>query len=116
MLLLLLLLLLFYLLLLLLLLFSGDACDDDDDDDGVVDLNDNCQLVPNPTQRDLNGWSQFHLNHYIIKIRLHKMLTEAQSGNARNGKHILLHFHWRFSLSLAFVYVFLFAANNCMLG
>ena len=72
---LLLLLLLFYLLLLLLLLLllsSGDACDDDDDDDGVVDLNDNCQLVPNPTQRDLNGWSQFHLNHDIIKIRLHK--------------------------------------------
>ena len=67
--------LLFYLLLLLLLLlllFSGDACDDDDDDDGVVDLNDNCQLVPNPTQRDLNGWSQFHLNHDVIKIRLHK--------------------------------------------
>ena len=34
----------------------GDACDSDDDDDGVLDRDDNCQLVPNPTQRDLNGW------------------------------------------------------------
>ena len=34
----------------------GDACDNDDDDDGVLDRDDNCQLVPNPTQRDLNGW------------------------------------------------------------
>jgi len=33
----------------------GDACDNDDDDDGVLDREDNCQLVPNPTQRDLNG-------------------------------------------------------------
>ena len=37
----------------------GDACDDDDDDDGVPDRSDNCQLVPNPTQRDLNGWYHF---------------------------------------------------------
>ena len=36
-------------------LHPGDACDDDDDDDGVPDRIDNCQLVPNPTQRDLNG-------------------------------------------------------------
>ena len=34
----------------------GDACDNDDDDDGILDRDDNCQLVPNPTQRDLNGW------------------------------------------------------------
>lgn len=34
---------------------SGDACDSDDDDDGVLDRDDNCQLVPNPTQRDLDG-------------------------------------------------------------
>lgn len=39
----------------LLFFFPGDACDDDDDDDGVSDSEDNCQLVPNPTQRDLNG-------------------------------------------------------------
>ena len=37
----------------------GDACDDDDDDDGVPDRSDNCQLVPNPTQRDLNGSYHF---------------------------------------------------------
>lgn len=33
---------------------AGDACDDDDDDDGVPDVDDNCPLVANPDQQDLN--------------------------------------------------------------
>lgn len=41
---------------LVLCFIPGDACDSDDDDDGVLDSEDNCQLVPNPTQRDLDGW------------------------------------------------------------
>ena len=45
----------------LLYFISGDACDNDDDDDGVLDRDDNCQLVPNPTQRDLNGWYNFYV-------------------------------------------------------
>ena len=45
----------------LLYFISGDACDNDDDDDGVLDRDDNCQLVPNPTQRDLNGWYSFYV-------------------------------------------------------
>ncbi len=30
----------------------GDACDDDDDNDGVLDKDDNCPLVANPSQLD----------------------------------------------------------------
>ena len=41
--------------------FSGDACDNDDDDDGVLDRDDNCQLVPNPSQRDLDGLYTFYV-------------------------------------------------------
>lgn len=37
----------------------GDECDDDDDNDGIPDLlppgPDNCRLVPNPLQEDLDG-------------------------------------------------------------
>ena len=49
----------------------GDACDDDDDDDGVLDRDDNCQLVPNPTQRDLDGWYTFHVleNNYFVFLK-----------------------------------------------
>ena len=47
---------------------AGDACDNDDDDDGVLDREDNCQLVPNPTQRDLNGQYNFYVleNKYFV--------------------------------------------------
>ena len=38
---------------------QGDECDDDDDADGVPDLlppgPDNCRLIPNPLQEDLDG-------------------------------------------------------------
>ena len=33
---------------------QGDACDDDDDNDGVPDSRDNCRLVPNPGQEDVD--------------------------------------------------------------
>lgn len=33
---------------------QGDACDDDDDNDGVPDSRDNCRLVPNPGQEDMD--------------------------------------------------------------
>jgi len=33
----------------------GDACDNDKDDDGIVNSQDNCELVKNPDQADLNG-------------------------------------------------------------
>jgi len=33
----------------------GDVCDDDDDDDGFADEGDNCPLVENPEQVDLDG-------------------------------------------------------------
>jgi hypothetical protein len=33
----------------------ADCIDEDDDDDGVVDLADNCPLVPNPAQEDRDG-------------------------------------------------------------
>ena len=32
----------------------GDACDPDDDNDGVLDGADNCPLVPNPDQSDID--------------------------------------------------------------
>jgi hypothetical protein len=31
---------------------TGDACDIDDDGDGLLDVRDNCPLVPNPDQSD----------------------------------------------------------------
>lgn len=34
---------------------SGDLCDTDDDDDGFPDVQDNCPLVKNPKQEDVNG-------------------------------------------------------------
>jgi hypothetical protein len=33
----------------------GDACDDDDDNDGTTDPEDDCPLVPNPSQADGDG-------------------------------------------------------------
>ncbi len=33
---------------------QGDACDDDDDQDGVLDEDDNCPLVSNPDQADID--------------------------------------------------------------
>ena len=33
----------------------GDSCDDDDDDDGILDDQDNCDLIPNPAQLDHDG-------------------------------------------------------------
>jgi len=32
----------------------GDVCDDDDDGDGIADSIDNCPLISNPTQADIN--------------------------------------------------------------
>lgn len=37
----------------------GDACDNDDDNDGFIDRRDNCRLVRNVKQEDVNG--QHHL-------------------------------------------------------
>ena len=34
---------------------GGNACDVDDDDDGIPDIEDNCPLIANPDQLDLNG-------------------------------------------------------------
>lgn len=34
---------------------KGDACDHDDDNDGIPDDRDNCRLVANPDQMDVNG-------------------------------------------------------------
>ena len=36
---------------------AGIACDDDDDNDGILDLVDNCILIPNPDQLDSDGKS-----------------------------------------------------------
>ncbi|MGQ9573061.1 MAG: thrombospondin type 3 repeat-containing protein, partial [Dehalococcoidia bacterium] len=33
----------------------GDACDPDDDNDTILDADDNCPLVPNPSQEDMDG-------------------------------------------------------------
>ena len=41
--------------------FPGDFCDKDDDNDGIPDSNDNCPLVYNPRQIDLDGMTvHFH--------------------------------------------------------
>ena len=34
---------------------GGDACDTDDDNDGWFDVDDNCSLIPNPQQEDVDG-------------------------------------------------------------
>ena len=34
---------------------SGDVCDEDMDDDGIPNAQDNCRLVPNPLQEDVDG-------------------------------------------------------------
>ena len=33
----------------------GDVCDDDDDNDGVEDKDDNCRLIPNQDQKDIDS-------------------------------------------------------------
>lgn len=53
---------------------KGDECDDDDDGDGIPDLlppgPDNCRLVPNPLQEDLDGEKEFSTiyKHFTINI------------------------------------------------
>ena len=44
--------------------FKGDLCDDDDDNDGVPDTRDNCPLVPNPTQLDVNSKQPLSIYHW----------------------------------------------------
>ena len=67
--------------------FSGDACDDDDDDDGVPDRIDNCQLVPNPTQRDLNGW------YHSIKKPSIKTALKNYNNKIKNRLYIATKLH-----------------------
>ena len=40
-------------------LFTGDACDEDDDGDGILDAKDNCRLVHNRAQGDVDGRYSF---------------------------------------------------------
>ena len=47
--------------------FSGDFCDKDDDNDGIPDSNDNCPLVYNPRQIDLDGITLHFLLHHSTK-------------------------------------------------
>ena len=44
----------------------GDACDSDIDNDGVMNIHDNCLLIANPGQADLN--SEFNLLLLLMKM------------------------------------------------
>ena len=47
---------------------SGDFCDKDDDNDGIPDSNDNCPLVYNPRQIDLDGITLHSLLHHSANV------------------------------------------------
>jgi Zn-dependent metalloprotease/subtilisin-like proprotein convertase family protein len=62
--------------------WTVEFCADDSDGDGIVDTEDNCTLVPNPTQCDTNG--DFFGNHCDADLDNNNIVNTIDLGMLRN--------------------------------